>query len=63
MEQLQEYLKGRRKGDFAKEIGVSGPYLSQIIHGVRRPSFDVMCRIEQATNGAVGLYAWRADAA
>lgn len=58
MEKMQTFLQGRRKGEFAKEIGISAPYLSQILSGMKRPSYDLMVRIERATGGEVDLRCW-----
>jgi DNA-binding transcriptional regulator YdaS (Cro superfamily) len=40
---------------FAGQIKVSAPFVTQITKGKRRPSPDVALRIEQATDGAVTL--------
>lgn len=59
MEDLHKYLEGRIKSYFAKRVGCSISHLSQILKGVRRPSFDLMCRIEEETGGAVPVTAWK----
>jgi DNA-binding transcriptional regulator YdaS (Cro superfamily) len=61
MEQLRAYLSGRRKAEFARQVGIVPPYLSQILSGGRRPSLDLMARIDRATSGAVPLSAWLKD--
>ena len=58
MQELQEYLKGKSKQDFAQKVGIVPAYLSQIQSGVKFPSFDLMVRIESETEGAVSLSAW-----
>lgn len=62
MEKLRAYLKGRREGDFADQIGISKPYLSQIKHGRKLPSYRLMVEIERATGGCVDLYCWSSGA-
>lgn len=63
MEKLNEHLDGAkiRQNEFASRIGVSEPFLSQLLKGTRRPSFKVMQRIASETGGAVPLEAWAAD--
>jgi DNA-binding transcriptional regulator YdaS (Cro superfamily) len=58
MEQLQTLLEGQRKGDFAKRIGVSSAYLSQLLSGKRTPSLEVAVKIERETGGAVLAASW-----
>ncbi|MGB1215967.1 MAG: helix-turn-helix domain-containing protein [Pikeienuella sp.] len=58
MENLKKYLQDRNKGDFARKIGTSPSYLSQIMSAHRRPSLALMVRIEKATGGAVDLNSW-----
>jgi len=58
MEKLREYLADRHKADFAKAIGTKPAYLSQLLSGHRRPSYDLMVKIEGATNGEVDLHSW-----
>lgn len=55
---LNTYLNDKRKKDFAEKIGTSPSYLSQLLSGHRRPSFSLMVRIKDATNGAVCLNSW-----
>lgn len=59
MQDLPTYLHGKHKGDFARRLGINHVYLSQILSGHRRPSFGLMCRIEEVTDGQVPLAAWR----
>jgi transcriptional regulator with XRE-family HTH domain len=58
MQTLNQYLKQRRKSDFAKKIGIRPDVLSQYLSGYRRPGFDLMVRIEAETGGAVPVAAW-----
>lgn len=58
MEKLRAYLDGRHKGNFARKVGIVPTYLSQILMGVKRPSFDLMLRIEAETKGLVDLQSW-----
>lgn len=61
MEELSAYLEGQRKGEFARKVGIAPAYLSQIMSGHRRPSFDLMLKIKAASDGAVSLEAWERD--
>lgn len=45
--------KGYTQGAFAKLIGTSAAYISQIESGHRRPSIELAKRIEKATHGRV----------
>ena len=63
MEELRAYLTGKSMKDFAQRVKISGPYLSQIVGGVRTPSFRLMERIEIATDGAVPVEAWKSQQA
>lgn len=58
MSDLSTYLKGRRKGDFAKSVGIVPAYLSQILSGKRKPSYGLMLRIQERTSGVVDLNSW-----
>jgi len=63
MDKLKQHLAGKKKSDFAAEIGTSPSYLSQIISGHRRPSYGLMCKIEAASGGEVDLHSWSSDEA
>lgn len=60
MEQLTAHIKdaGLKRNEFAKVIGISAPYLSQILNGEKRPSLDLAFRIEAATGGNVPASSW-----
>lgn len=60
MEQLATHLKaaGIKRNEFAKSVGISAPYLTQILGGLKRPSLDLAFRIEQVTQGAVPASCW-----
>ena len=57
MATLAQYLSDKPKAAFAKRVGIAPVYLSQILGG-RRPGYDLMVRIREATDGAVGLETW-----
>jgi len=61
MQALRTYLDGRSKAEFAEAIGTSPSYLSQILSGHRRPGFDLIVRIDQASGGAVPPESWFAQ--
>ena len=52
---LHTYLKREnlKLGDFALRIGVSHAAVSRYLTGHRRPNWEVLDRIEQATAGEV----------
>lgn len=60
MEQLITHIKaaGLSRKDFAKSVGISAPYLTQILTGVKRPSLDLAFRIQDTTAGAVPAACW-----
>jgi DNA-binding transcriptional regulator YdaS (Cro superfamily) len=53
MEKLKTYLKGQKKQDFAKAIGVSPSFLSQMLSGHRPAPDRVAQAIETETRGKV----------
>ena len=65
MENLARYITGAQisKSEFARDVGISAPYLSQILGGIRRPSLDVALRIAAATDGNVPVEAWGSNIA
>ncbi|HBT01608.1 MAG TPA: hypothetical protein DEB47_17530 [Citreicella sp.] len=48
----------KTKGDWARDFGISRPYLYQLIDGKREPSVEVALRIAAATGGAVPISTW-----
>jgi len=52
---LSEYLSitGMRPSHLAAKIGSPNTTISRLIHGERKPSWGLMRRISQATNGYV----------
>ena len=59
---LKQYLKHNiTQVVFAKQIGISGPYLSQILHGKRTPSKYVALMIEAKSNGVIKARSFRDD--
>ena len=61
METLSQYLNGKRKGEFARAVGISPAYLSQILGGMRSPSLSLMRRFSAASGGEVDLNSWAAN--
>lgn len=61
MATLKTYLAERKKADFARLIGTSPSYLSQILSGHRRPSIEMMGRISRASDGVVDFNSWSSD--
>ena len=60
MEKLASYIadEGITQSTFARRVGISDPYLSQILYGTRNPGFKLMLKIEEATDKKVCLYDW-----
>jgi transcriptional regulator with XRE-family HTH domain len=52
---LIKYLKSNRmtETEFAKHARLSVSQISQVITGIRQPSFNSLIRIHNATNGRV----------
>lgn len=50
---LKQYLKGRDREEFAKQIGTTKNYLNLLVCGSRRPSPELAAKIEEASEGAV----------
>ncbi len=63
MNLLDDHLKiyvigGHTRRDFARELGISQSYLSEIASGAKRPSLNVAFRIERETEGKVPASSW-----
>jgi transcriptional regulator with XRE-family HTH domain len=60
---LKEYLtkKNISQEDFARSIGLSQPYISQLVNSERLPSLKVASKIETLTKGSVLATDWIAD--
>lgn len=61
MSKLSEHIKrhpGKNMSEWAVSLGVSRPYLYQLVDGSRYPSLPVAMRIAKATNDAVPVTAW-----
>lgn len=63
--QLAEWLKqnGKRKGEFADEIGVTPQMISAYLKGSIWPSKERMRRIAEKTDGAVTANDFMSEAA
>lgn len=62
---LEQYIEfflsarpGARRRDVAKQLDISDAFLSQIIKGIRRPSYDAMQKIALRTGGVVSIDSW-----
>ncbi|OOY20862.1 hypothetical protein BMI86_10165 [Thioclava sp. DLFJ5-1] len=62
---LKNYLRdsGTTQSKMARVLGISRPYMSQLVGGTRRPGREVAIAIETATNGAVPVKSWAAETA
>lgn len=61
MEQLAQYIAsrpGRTNAEWADALGVSRPYLHELLNGRRQPSLATAQRIAAATGGAVSITTW-----
>lgn len=54
---LAEYIAANTKtvSAFAAQIGVNTSAITRVLKGERRPSYDLMVKISEATGGAVSL--------
>lgn len=60
-EYVSLYLSRNEKatmGDIAKHLDVSNAFLSQMLGGIRRPSYRAMHKIELRTGGVVSVNTW-----
>ena len=57
---MKQYLKGNRiyQIDFARRLGVTQPYLSQIISGEKPITLKMAARISKLTHGEVPVTSW-----
>jgi DNA-binding transcriptional regulator YdaS (Cro superfamily) len=57
---FHEYLRetGQKIGSFARRIGISPNYLSEIATYRKTPSLETAHKIEVATNGAIPMSFW-----
>lgn len=60
MTTLAEHIKaaGLTRSKFAEMVGISAPYLSQIIAEERTPSIQVALRIASLTDGKIPVESW-----
>jgi len=60
MNKLQKHLSdsGLAKSDFAKSIGISRGYLSDLMSGRRRPTLELAFQIQAETKGDVPAESW-----
>lgn len=62
MQTLSQYIASHpiraTQSEWARFLGISQPYLSQILSGARTPHWRVMRRIEGKTRGAVPMDVW-----
>jgi DNA-binding XRE family transcriptional regulator len=60
MTKLREHLAttGTRQSDLAEKVGVSRPYMSQLVGGTKMPGLELAIKIEAATDGAVTVRSW-----
>lgn len=63
MRKLREYLDRTHttQNAFARSLGVSNGYLSQIMHDKRQPGRSLIFRIERATGGEVSFGDWKPE--
>lgn len=63
MEKLKSYMKTSRKAatqsEWAELFGISQGALSRILNGSRKPSWDLIQRIDAATGGKVRPAHWK----
>lgn len=59
MEKLNTYTAGKSSREVAALFGISQPYLSQLLTGVRTPSLKLALLIEDVSSGAVPVSSWK----
>ncbi len=57
MMNISQYLEQvqMRQCDFAKRVGISKSYMSEIAAGLKTPALDTAIKIHEATGGSVPL--------
>ena len=60
MDDFQKYLSdtGQTIGGFAARVGISRPYMSEIMRGLKTPSLRVAADISAATGGVIPVTYW-----
>lgn len=61
MSTLSEHIKTapeKSMAAWAKDFGISRPYLYSLLNGSRNPSLDVARQISMATAGSVAITVW-----
>lgn len=60
---LKEFIERspKSRAEWAKELRISEPFLSQLANGKKRPSLELAFQIERATGGAVPASSWVID--
>lgn len=60
MDLLDQHIRslGLTRSAFARRLGISAPYLTQILTGAKRPGLELAVAIERETGGAVPATAW-----
>lgn len=64
MTNFQTHIKDQqlKQRDVARQLGISGGYLSELVNGIKTPSLDLAVAIERLTQGAVPAASWVPDA-
>lgn len=60
MEKLRAYIDAHFPSHtaFAREVGVSKGFMSQILSGDKTPSLKIAVQISRSTNGEIPVEAW-----
>lgn len=63
MSKLHDFLKhsGQKSGDFARKVGISPSYLSEIMNFAKAPPYEVALRITAATGGLIHYGYWQEE--
>lgn len=56
--QSNDRYRGLPQAEVAALLGMSRPYLTQLLSGAKKPGLDLAVKIERLTNGAVPASAW-----
>lgn len=57
---LKQAIKdsGESRAHWAEKLGISKPYLSDLLNGKKQPSLEMAVKIERETGGAVPATSW-----
>ena len=62
---LKQYIAdtGLTQAQFANQLGIAPAYLSQILHGIRKPSGELICRLAKTSGDYFTVHDFHGDEA